>query len=96
MLTLVNRWQRVPAQHPLRLNQELTEVSLKELSPLFEQMSSEVGRPSSPPERLLKASLLMALYSKMVRLAENSGVRRAMLSRIIASQLRGNPSAWRS
>jgi transposase len=38
-------------------------VALKELSPLFEQMYSEVGRPSIPPERLLKASLLMALYT---------------------------------
>jgi transposase len=41
----------------------LAEVALKELSPLFEQMYSEVGRPSIPPERLLKASLLMALYT---------------------------------
>jgi transposase len=41
----------------------LAEVALKELSPLFEQMYSEVGRPSVPPERLLKASLLMALYT---------------------------------
>jgi transposase len=61
MLSLVNRGQRVPAQHPLRLNQELTEVTLKELSPLFEQMSSEVSRPASPPERLLQASRLRAL-----------------------------------
>jgi transposase len=35
----------------------------KELSPLFEQMYSELGRPSIPPERLLKASLLVALYT---------------------------------
>src|SRR5207244_9281970 len=41
----------------------LAEVALKELSPLFEQTYSEVGRPSIPPERLLKASLLMALYT---------------------------------
>jgi transposase len=34
-----------------------------ELSPLFEQMYSELGRPSIPPERLLKASLLMAMYT---------------------------------
>jgi transposase len=63
MLTLVNPEQRVPANHPIRLIKELAEVALKELSPLFEQMYSEVGRPSIPPERLLKASLLMALYS---------------------------------
>jgi transposase len=63
MLTLVNPEQRVPASHPIRLIKELAEVALKELSPLFEQMYSEVGRPSIPPERLLKASLLMALYT---------------------------------
>jgi transposase len=63
MLTLVNPEKRVPANHPIRLIKELAEVALKELSPLFEQMYSEVGRPSIPPERLLKASLLMALYT---------------------------------
>ena len=56
MLTLVNPEQRVPANHPIRLIKQLAEVALKELSPRFEQMYSEVGRPSIPPERLLKAS----------------------------------------
>jgi transposase len=63
MLTLVNPEQRVPSNHPIRLIKSLAEVALKELSALFEQMYSEVGRPSIPPERLLKASLLMALYT---------------------------------
>src|ERR1700735_2174850 len=63
MLTLVNPEKRVPAHHAIRLIKALAEVALKELSPLFEQMYSEVGRPSIPPERLLKASLLMALYT---------------------------------
>ena len=51
------------AAHPIRLIKSLAEIALKELSPLFEQMYSEVGRPSIPPERLLKASLLMVLYT---------------------------------
>ena len=63
MLTLVNPEKRVPTNHPIRLIKALAEVALKELSPLFAQMYSEVGRPSIPPERLLKASLLMALYT---------------------------------
>jgi transposase len=63
MLTLVNPEQRIPANHPIRLIKGLAEVALNELSPLFEQMYSQVGRPSIPPERLLKASLLMALYT---------------------------------
>jgi hypothetical protein len=60
MLTLVSPEQRVPANYPIRVIKSLAETALKELSPLFEQMYSEVGRPSIPPERLLKASLLMA------------------------------------
>src|SRR6202171_1674863 len=63
MLTLVNPEKRVPTNHPIRLIKALAEVALKELSPLFAQMYGEVGRPSIPPERLLKASLLMALYT---------------------------------
>ena len=63
MLTLVNPEQRVPANHPIRLIKALAEIALKELSPLMAQMYSEVGRPSIPPERLLKAALLMALYT---------------------------------
>ena len=58
MLTLVNPEQRVPANHPIRPIKELAEVALKEVSPLFEQMYSEVGRPSIPPERLLKSLAL--------------------------------------
>ena len=63
MLTLVSPEQRVPANHPIRLIKALAEVALKELSPRFEQMYSEVGRPSIPPERLLRALLLQAFYS---------------------------------
>jgi transposase len=63
MLSLVNPEKRVPSNHPIRRIKPLAEAALKELSPLFERMYSEVGRPSIPPERLLKASLLMALYT---------------------------------
>src|ERR1700689_1056637 len=63
MLALVKPEERVPANHPIRLIKALAEVALKELSPLFEQMYSQIGRPSIPPERLLKASVLMALYT---------------------------------
>jgi transposase len=63
MLTLVSAEKRVPANHPIRRIKPLADAALKELSPLLEQMYSEVGRPSIPPERLLKASLLMALYT---------------------------------
>src|SRR5450755_1189573 len=47
----------------LRQVKALAEEALRTLSPRFDQMYSAVGRPSIPPERLLKASLLMALYT---------------------------------
>jgi transposase len=63
MLVVFDVEQRVAKEHPLRRIKELVDAVLQELSPLFDQMYSAVGRPSIPPERLLKASLLMALYT---------------------------------
>jgi transposase len=63
MLVVINPEQRVPQGHPLRRIKVLADAALKELSPVFDQMYSAVGRPSIPPERLLKASLLMALHT---------------------------------
>lgn len=54
---------RVPATHPLRTIKRLGDEALVKLSRTFEEMYSATGRPSIPPERLLKASLLIALYS---------------------------------
>jgi transposase len=63
MLAFVDLEERVPAKHPLRTIKRLTDQATAELSPLFDQMYAQVGRPSIPPERLLKASVLIALYS---------------------------------
>ena len=63
MLMVIDPEQRVPKEHPIRRIRQLAEAALEELSPLFDEMYSAVGRPSIPPERLLKASLLMALYT---------------------------------
>src|SRR5215831_5693303 len=63
MLMVVNVEERISKEHPLRRIKHLAEAGLKELSPVFDQMYSALGRPSIPPERLLKASLLMALYT---------------------------------
>src|SRR5260370_41146518 len=63
MLVVFDVEQRVAKEHPLRRIKELVDAVLQELSPLFDQMYSAVGRPSIPPERLLKASLLMVLYT---------------------------------
>ena len=63
MLMIMEPGDRVPKEHPLRRVKELADAALTQLSPLFDEMYSEIGRPSIPPERLLKASLLMALYT---------------------------------
>jgi transposase len=63
MLVVMNPEQRIPQGHPLRRIKSLAAAALKELSPVFDQMYSAVGRPSIPPERLLKGSLLMALHT---------------------------------
>src|SRR5712692_11917888 len=55
--------QRVPADHPLRAIRAMTDAALDRLSPRFEAMYAQTGRPSIPPEHLLRALLLQVLYS---------------------------------
>jgi len=55
--------QRVPANHPLRSIKAYTDSALKQIRPVLDGLYSQIGRPSIPPERLLKAQLLIALYS---------------------------------
>jgi transposase len=54
---------RVPAVHPLRSIKGYADSALESLSRDFDALYATTGRPSIPPERLLKASLLIALYS---------------------------------
>src|SRR5919202_968784 len=63
MLAFIDLEERVPTSHPLRTVKRLADEALADLSPTFDSMYAENGRPSIPPERLLKASLLIALYS---------------------------------
>lgn len=55
--------QRVPADHPLRPIRAMTDEALRRLSPKFEALYAATGRPSIPPEHLLRALLLQVLYS---------------------------------
>jgi transposase len=55
--------QKVPQDHPIRAIKPIVDRALASLSPVFNRMYSKRGRPSIPPEHLLKASLLIALYS---------------------------------
>ena len=53
----------IPDDHPIRRIKPIVDAALQQLSGLFDTMYSTSGRPSIPPEHLLKASLLIALYS---------------------------------
>src|SRR6201982_1140827 len=55
--------KRVPADHPLRPIRAMVDQILKLLSRQFDRMYAKVGRPSIPPEQLLRALLLQMLYS---------------------------------
>src|SRR5208282_4075770 len=51
------------ANHPLRAIRQITDRVLKERSGLFTRMDARLGRPSIPPEKLLRALLLQILYT---------------------------------
>ena len=53
----------MPKDHPRRRIKVVADAALEQLSPGFDRMYASAGRAAVPPERLLKASLLMALYS---------------------------------
>src|SRR6202171_2224306 len=55
--------KRVPADHPLRPMRKMVDEILKEMSPQFAKLYSNVGRPSIAPERLLRSLLLQVFYS---------------------------------
>ncbi len=63
MFSYLSPEQRVPLQHPLRAIREMVDVALKGLSPSFERMYADWGRPSIAPEKLLRALLLQVLYT---------------------------------
>src|SRR5262249_62010707 len=55
--------ERIPADHPLRPIRAMVDIALRELSPEFARLYPKTGRPSVPPEKLLRALLLQLLYS---------------------------------
>jgi transposase len=63
MFSYVSPEQRVPAEHPLRPLRTMVDDILKEMSPRFGKLYADRGRPSIPPERLLRALLLQILYT---------------------------------
>jgi transposase len=63
MFSYLSPEQRVRKDHPLRAVRAMTDQILERMSPLFDAMYAEGGRPSIPPEKLLRAQLLQMLYS---------------------------------
>ncbi len=63
MLTTLSPEDLIPANHPIRRIRAVVDEVLASLDPEFQAMYSPIGRPSVPPEQLLKATVLMALYS---------------------------------
>ena len=63
MFSYVSPEQRVPPDHPLRAIRCLVDEVLREMSAEFDGLYARVGRPSMPPERLLRAQLLQVFYS---------------------------------
>jgi transposase len=63
MWSYISPEERVPQDHPLRPIREMVNVVLKDMSPTFSRIYSRHGRPSIPPEHLLRALLLQVLYS---------------------------------
>src|SRR5215216_6037038 len=68
MFSYLSPEQRVRADHPLRAIRAMTDRVFAELSPRFTQMYSTLGRPSIPPEQLLRALLMEEIdYSVLYR-----------------------------
>lgn len=63
MFSYLSPEQRVPADHPLRAIREIVDQSLAELDGHFHRIYSDLGRPSIPPEHLLRALLLQVFFS---------------------------------
>jgi transposase len=63
MFSYVSLEQRVPIDHPLRAVRRITDRALERLSPQFGALYVNFGRPSIPPEKLLRALLLQVLYT---------------------------------
>jgi transposase len=63
MFSYISPERRVPQDHPLRPIREIVDAALKQLSPRFDALYADSGRPSIAPERLLRAPLLQILYT---------------------------------
>ena len=62
MFSYLSPEERIPPDHPLRSIRRMTDGIFDQLSPQFDRMYSDIGRPSIPPEKLLRAVVADALH----------------------------------
>ena len=63
LFSYIDLESRIPEAHPLRAIRAIVDAALADLNAAFQAMYSPIGRPSIPPENLLRASLLQAFYT---------------------------------
>ena len=86
---------RVSKKHPLRPIRAMADQALEQMSPLFDALYATMGRPSIPPEKLLRAQLIQMLYSirserlfmEACRWMPLSGERHRIILRLRSSKL---------
>ena len=68
LFSYVSLEQRIPKRHPIRKMRKLMDEALANLDPVFNEIYAEDGRPSIPPERLIRASLLQVIYLSLIHI----------------------------
>ncbi len=63
IFSYVSLEERIPARHPLRQIRKIVDTALSEMSDVFDDMYAAGGRPSIPPEQLIRAMLVQILFS---------------------------------
>src|ERR687886_263148 len=74
MLAFIDIESRIPLDHPLRTIKYMADGALAEVSPLFDDMYAEDGRPSIPSERLLQHQVAREFFDAVVRRADERGL----------------------
>ena len=68
LFSFVDLEERIPARHPLRKMRQVVNDALASLDADFEALYTDFGRPSVPPERLIRASLIQILFSILAQM----------------------------
>ena len=93
LVSFVDVEARIPAKHPLRAMRRVTDAALAELDRAFSALYEGCGRPSIPPERLLRAAKLQLLYP--IRSERQLGFVKVTAGRLCMAQHAHTPAAIR-